>query len=341
MKKRFGLIGAGKMGISHLAILNAHPLAHVVAVADPSTLIQHAIKQYTTIKVYADYKDMFAKEQLDAVVIAVPTKYHDELVKQAVDLNMHVFVEKPFMLDLEASKKLVSIVYQKKLVNQVGYHNKFIGTFKEAKRLLTQSALGDIYHFEGNIVGPVILKKKEATWRSKEDEGGGCLMDYAAHMVDLINYQIGNISLINGANLLSIYSQHVDDSVSALLTTENGVHGILNANWSDETYRKMHTSLSVSGKKGKMEVDATEMKIYFKQDPGLIGYEKGWNIKPINILTEQVDFYLRGEEYSAQMDYFVRAVNENIPNTINTFETALKTDEVLSKIKQFKTPQHG
>jgi hypothetical protein len=41
------------------------------------------------------------------------------------------------------------------------------------------------------------------------------------------------------------------------------------------------------------------------------------------------------------MDYFVRAVNENIPNTINTFETALKTDEVLSKIKQFKTPQHG
>jgi predicted dehydrogenase len=341
MTKRYGLIGAGKMGISHLAILNAHPLAHVVAVADPSSLIQQAIKQYTNINVYADYKDMFAKEKLDAVVIAVPTKYHDDLVKHAVDLNLHVFVEKPFMLDLDLSKKLASIVFQKKLVNQVGYHNKFIGTFQEAKRLLSQSALGDVFHFEGNIVGPVILKKKEATWRSKEDEGGGCLMDYAAHMVDLINYQIGNITSINGASLLSIYSQNVDDAVNALLTTEQGVHGLLKANWSDDTHRKMHTSLSVSGTKGKIEVDATELKVYFKQEPGIIGYDKGWNIKAINLLTSQVDFYLRGEEYSAQMDYFVRAVNNNIPNTINTFETAFKTDEVLSKIKQFKTIQHG
>lgn len=341
MKKRFGLIGAGKMGISHLAILNVHPLADVVAVADPSAMVQQAIKQYTSIHVYGDYKVMFEKEQLDAVVIAVPTKYHEEIVKHAVDLDLHVFVEKPFMLELGASKKLASIVYKKKLVNQVGYHNKFIGTFQEAKRLLSRSALGEVYHFEGNIVGPVMLKKKEATWRSNENEGGGCLMDYAAHMVDLINYQIGNISIINGANLLSIYSQHVDDAVCALLTTENGVHGLLNANWSDETHRKMHTSLSISGTDGKMEVDATELKIYFKQDPEIIGYEKGWNIKSINQLTDQVDFYLRGEEYSAQMDYFVKAVYNNIPNTINTFETALKTDEALSKIKQFKTKAHG
>ncbi|MFM1755954.1 MAG: hypothetical protein RL621_878, partial [Bacteroidota bacterium] len=60
MKKKFGLIGAGKMGISHLAILNAHPLANVVAVADPSSLIQQAIEQYTSIKVYDDYKDMLS-----------------------------------------------------------------------------------------------------------------------------------------------------------------------------------------------------------------------------------------------------------------------------------------
>jgi predicted dehydrogenase len=284
---------------------------------------------------------MFAKEQLDAVVISVPTKYHDELVKDAVDLDLHVFVEKPFMLNLDVSKQVTSTVLQKKLVNQVGYHNKFIGTFKEAKRLLTLSALSEVYHFEGNIFGPVILKAKEATWRSKDDEGGGCLMDYAAHMIDLINYQIGNISVINGANLSSIYSQHVDDAVCALLTTENGAKGILNANWSDDTYRKMHTSLSVSGTNGKMIVDATELKIYFKQDPVLKGYEKGWNIKPISVLTDQVDFYLRGEEYSSQMDYFIKSVHENLPNSINTFETAHKTDEVLSKIKQFKTLHHG
>jgi hypothetical protein len=50
-------------------------------------------------------------------------------------------------------------------------------------------------------------------------------------------------------------------------------------------------------------------------------------------LTDPVDFYLRGEEYSAQIDYFVRAIQKKVPNTINNFKSAWTTDRAISLIK--------
>lgn len=335
MKCKLGFVGVGKMGLSHLSIANAHSMAEVVAIADPSPMIQAAFKQYSSIKTYSDYRQMFNNEVLDGVIIAVPTKYHEGVVSDALAKSLHIFVEKPFTLNLNKGTAYIAAVKQKKLINQVGYHNKFIGTFREAKRLLDQHQLGTLTHFEGKIVGPVILKKKEATWRSSADDGGGCLMDYAAHLIDLINYLVGNIDHVLGADLLSIYSSQVEDAVYAIVKAKNGVHGNLSANWSDETYRKMHTTLTINGTSAKMEVDATELKVFFKNDPNILGYERGWNIKSINSLTEPVDFYLRGEEYSLQMDHFIKAIHGKVQNDINTFESAHMTDQVLSKIKNF------
>ena len=75
------------------------------------------------------------------------------------------------------------------------------------------------------------------------------------------------------------------------------------------------------------------MKVYFKDDDCPSGYRKGWNVKHVTDLAQQVDFYLRGEEYSAQVDYFVKAVMGIVPNTINTFGSALLTDKAISIIR--------
>ena len=334
--KRLGFIGIGKMGISHLAIAGVHPGAKIVGVADPSTFIMNVLKQYTDLNLFADYKKMLIEAKPDAVVVSVPTKFHDPIVEDLVSKGIHVFVEKPFTLNKSTGSTLVKSVKEKKLINQVGYHNKFIGTFLEAKRILETGTLGKLYHFSGDINGPVIVKKKEATWRSNPNEGGGCLMDYAAHMIDLINYEIGVIDKILSADFINVFSEHVEDAVYVHMVTENGVHGSLNANWSDETFRKMSTVLTINGTQGKMVVDTTELKVYFKNDPFIEGYEQGWNIKGINELTLPVEFYLRGEEYSAQMDHFIKAINGQVNNNINTFESAFDTDKVIAKINQLK-----
>ena len=332
---KVALIGAGKMGISHLAILGAHPDVEVVAVVDHSKLITDVLKKYTKFRCFDDHKKMLSFTRPDAVFVAAPTKFHSIIVKDLLTRGIHVFVEKPFCLDPDDGYELVKMANQKKLVNQVGYHNKFIGTFEEAKRIISSNSLGEILHFSAEMSGPVVIRQKQETWRSNPEEGGGCLMDYAAHIIDLINYLIAPIKNIKGTILKSFYSGSVEDGVFSLLETENQISGVLNVNWSDETYRKMSTSITVIGNRGKLVVDSTELKVYFKESNSSEKYEKGWNTRHINDFAFDVDFYLRGEEYSAQVDYFIKAIEGVVPNNKNTFESAWETDRIIDKIKKY------
>jgi predicted dehydrogenase len=331
---RIALIGAGKMGISHLSILGGYANTDIVGVCDTSKMVTDFLSKHGNFNCFSDYNKMLSEVKPDAVVVAVPTKFHYTIIKDLLQKNIHVFAEKPFCLNYEQSEELVKLAEKNQLVNQVGYHNKFFGTFKEAKRIVTSGVLGDIYHFVGESYGPVVLKKKAETWRSDPEEGGGCLLDYASHVIDLINDILCPITAAKGTLLKSIYSGKVEDAVYSLLQLESGQTGLLSVNWSDDTYRKMSTSVTLVGTQGKLVADANELKVHFKNENTLNGYSKGWNVRYITDLQEGVDFYLRGEEFSAQLNYFVKAASGQVPNTINNFASAAKTDKAISIIKK-------
>jgi predicted dehydrogenase len=331
---KVGLIGAGKMGISHLSILGAHPDVEVVGVCDTTKMVIDVLDKYTSFECFTDYEEMIRKQNPDAVFVAVPTKFHAGIVKQLLKGGKHVFVEKPLCLTAEEGRELVELANQKRVINQVGYHNKFIGTFQELKRLVDLGFLGEIFHFTGEAYGPVVVRTPGDNWRAKPSEGGGCLMDYASHVIDLINYVLGPITEVKGSILKSFYSKKVEDSVFSLVKTNRNVSGVLSVNWSDETYRKMSTSVTIIGSKGKIICDANELKVNFKTTDCPGGYRKGWNVKYITDFTPPVEFYLRGEEYSAQIDYFINAILNKVPNSVNTFENAWHTDRVISLIRE-------
>lgn len=332
-----GIIGLGKMGISHAAIIGAHKDVEMTAVCDTSSLVLSGFKRYTSSQTYSDFEKMLEQEQLDLVIVATPTKLHYSMVRKALNLNVHVFCEKPFSLDPNEGAELVELAAQQNLVNQVGYHNHFIGTFKELKKLLSLGILGELTHFSGEAYGPVVTKEKVKTWRSNRSEGGGCLYDYASHVLNLVQEVLGRPQKVHGALVKSIYSRDVDDAVYALLSLTNGLSGSILVNWSDDTYRKMSTSLMVQGKNGKIICDATEIKIYLKEPKPLEGLETGWTIKYITDLAIPVSYYLRGEEYSAQIDHFVGHIKSKTQNTTNTFEQGLYTDQVIAQILKSNT----
>jgi predicted dehydrogenase len=326
------IIGLGKMGISHCAIANANPKVELTAVCDTSTLVRQVFKRFSKFNIYSDYKKMLDEEQIDSVIIATPTKFHHSIVMESLSRNLHVFCEKPFSLNPDQSLEMVEEVEKRKLVNQVGFHNRSIGTFIELKRLLEAGIIGDLYHFSGEAYGPVVVREKTDTWRSKRSEGGGCLYDYASHVIDLIHFTLGKTRSVSGTMLKNTFSREVEDTVYSSILLENGKSGQLAVNWSDETYRKMSTSITVWGKKGKMICDATELKIYLKEENPAYKLEKGWTIRYITDLAENVDFYLRGEEYSAQLSSFFNAIERNETETISSFRNALQTDIVISSL---------
>ena len=108
---------------------------------------------------------------------------------------------------------------------------------------------------------------------------------------------------------------------------------MLSVNWSDETFRKMTTSVQLIGTKGKLTADANELKVYFRSDAIPNGYDKGWNVRYVTDLTKPVSYYLRGEEYSAQIDSFIRQIQDRTSVPVNTFRSAAQTDKAISLIR--------
>jgi predicted dehydrogenase len=331
---RAGIIGLGKMGISHCSILNAHPDVDLVSVCDTSKITLNVIEKYAGINCFKDYRTMIDRSDLDCLIIATPSSSHAEISRYAMERDVHLFVEKPFCLRLEDGRDLVELAARHNLVNQVGYHNRFIGVFQETKRLLERGTIGEVYHVLAEAYGQVVVKEKSSTWRSSKSEGGGCLYDYAAHVIDLVNYFVGPPDRVAGTVLKQIYSNDVDDAVYSTLLYENGKSAQLSVNWSDETYRKMSTQVEILGKKGKIIADRQECKVYLHEDNGAEDMRSGWNMFYTTGLTDPVWFYLRGEEYSAQVDYFIRCIKEGRKENINSFASALQTDVVINLLQK-------
>jgi scyllo-inositol 2-dehydrogenase (NADP+) len=245
-----------------------------------------------------------------------------------------VFVEKPLCLDPTQSKRLADLAKEKGRANQVGYHNRFIGTFQETRRLVKAGALGDVYHITGSAFGQVVIRAKSgSTWRSKKTEGGGCLHDYASHVIDLMNFIVGPPEQVVAAQLQNIFSKDVEDAVYAQFRYPGGASGTLETNWSDDTFRKMSTTVVIYGTKGKIVADRQECRVYLKSDAPFESYAAGgWTSRYITELQAPVAFYLRGEEYTSQIDAFVNAAQQGSADHENSFASAYETDRIVDEI---------
>lgn len=334
MAVNVAVIGLGKMGLSHLAIANALEQFNVTAICDTSEIVGGVLQKYTKLPFVADFDKLIAQPDLDAVIVATPTTTHDWMARKAMDRGLHVFCEKPLTMSSAVSRELAAEAEAKGLVTQAGYHNRFIGTFREVKKLLEAGAIGKVSHVQGEAYGPVVLKPAKPTWRGKAGAGGGCLYDYAAHPLNLINWYFGEPEACSGAMLKSGFSSEVDDEVYAALGFAGGVTGQISVNWSDPSVRKMTTRITIWGTAGRIYADRQEIQVFLTGGaPIPEGYKEGWTVNYITDLTPPVSFYLRGEEYSAQLEAFGNAIAAGKGSEENSFFSAAETDATIEMIR--------
>lgn len=330
---RTAIVGLGKMGLSHLAMLRAHPDIDLVAACDGQTYLTGILNRYAGLKCYSDFDELLGAEQLDAILIATPSKLHAKMVEKALKKGLDVFCEKPFVLDTADGERLVALAKDLGRVGQVGYHYRFVGAFQEAARIVREGLIGRIHHVRVEARGPVVLRTKGTTWRAQKAEGGGVVYDYACHALDLVNAVVGPVQGVSGVIRNAVFSNDVDDEVYCSLHLKDGVSGQLSVNWSDESCRKMETRIQVWGERGSVKADRQECVAYLREDPPkderLI---KGWNQSNTVDLTKPVWYYLRGEEYSAQIDHFVKRIQTREIEGLNDFQSALETDRAVAMI---------
>jgi len=332
--KKIALIGIGKMGLSHLAIANMTPEIKVVAICDVSGLLLSFLSKNTGIKAYKNYKKMIEEEELDGVIICVPNSLHFDIAKYSIEKKINIFVEKPFTLNPLQSSELVELAKQYNVKGQVGYVNRFNPVFRRVKYFLEQKTIGEITNYINKMVGGVILKEQKSGWRNDYSKGGGCLFDYGTHCFDLSTYFFGTDVKVNSSVLKRVFSSKVDDIVYATLLHSNKIIGFNYINWSDSSVRKASNTIEIIGTEGKILANKQELSLFLTNENPNMNLNKGWNQLYITDECTDTEYYLRGEDFSFQMQEFSDLLNGKIEQATSSLETGSIIDRVLGDVYQ-------
>lgn len=320
------------MGLTHFAILNGHPRVQLAAGCDPSKFVLKAFERFGRVSLHEDAESLLAKEQLDFAIVCTPTASHAEIVGAALAKGLHVFVEKPLTLAAEDGAKLAAAADQRRLTNQVGYFLRFNPVLREVQRLLAAGAVGRIVHYKNEMYGRAVVRTSKAGWRADKRMGGGCMLDFASHCLDLSDYMFGPVERVTGSVLKSIYSEDVEDTVYTSLRHRGGTTGNVLVTWSDPSYRRPYNRLEVLGTEGRLVADRQEFRVFRTKDSPQLGFGKEWTVRYLPELEHGVRYSLRGVDFTLQLDHFVDRIGTGT-KTDCAFADALRTDRVIDMIR--------
>ena len=253
-KVRMAVIGCGSFGSPHLLGLSQIPTAEITAICDvDEERLKLMAETYHVAEenCYTDYKDVLAREDVDAVSLPLPDQIHREIAVAAMRAGKHVFCEKPMALSNEDCKAMREVEKETGVKFMIGQVCRYTPSFKKVKELMEAGAIGDLVMIESEYAhdyGPGASKG----WRMTEDRhiviGGGC------HAIDLIRWLAGDPEEVFG------YANHVfqptwatDDTVMAVLKMPNGVIGKVMV--SSGVRRSYSMRTVVYGTKGTFVVD--------------------------------------------------------------------------------------
>lgn len=310
---KVAVIGCGGISKLHLMALNNNPDAEIVAVADikPERADKKAAEYGA--KAYYDFDELLENEELDCIHICTPHYLHTPMALKALSKGLHVLTEKPCSVtadEVDALRKA-----QKESGKQVGicFQNRYNACVQQVKELI-----------EGGSMGKVLSVRAFVTWSrgesyysddwhgTLEKECGGVLINQAIHTVDLVQYFGGRCkSLVAHASNDHLQGViEVEDTVSALLTLENGVNAIFYATTAHAEDSPVF--IEVALEKGKLRIEGEK----------LYKFDENGAVEEIVSNPETVYHgkHYWGNGHSALIADFYDCINNNRPFTIDAFD---------------------
>ena len=189
-KVSLGLIGAGRAGMIHARNFRAAvPHAVLTAVADPCRdNVQAALEELEIEKGYEDYRELLEDEEIDAVIIVTPTKYHCEIAVAAAKAGKHILCEKPMAMTVEECEIMEAAAKEYHVKLQVAFMRRFDRAFTEAKNVVDAGEIGDVVMVRSNTRGPSIPKP----WMYDIRKSNGPLAEVNSHDIDTLRWFTGS-----------------------------------------------------------------------------------------------------------------------------------------------------
>ena len=365
---RVGLIGHRFMGRAHSnawrqapkffnlkANVELHTICGRNAVATQSARAQLGWQHAAT-----DWREIVESPLIDIVDIVTPTNSHAEMAIAAMKNGKHVLCEKPLGLNLKECEQMFAAAQKAKVVHMVCHNYRRIPAIALAKKMISEGALGRIYHFRARYAQERLADPEfPLDWRlQKETSGSGVHSDINSHIIDLARYLVGEFEKVCGIVNTFIPERPLAESLargqkkmgkvtapdSAVFIgwMENGVMANLEAT-KYALGRRNRIEIEINGSKGSLYFDFEDMnklKFYNGDDPkdrqgfrdilvtqrdGIHPYVANWWPPGHGLGYEHTFVHAIAD--------FVNACVEGKP-VHPTFEDGLKTQRVLTAVEE-------
>lgn len=308
MDKKIIIYGFGRMGLTHFAILNQLMKNTDFVFVDPDKKVNFFAKRNLNARIVSS--DLNLNESFDYALICTPPMFHIPILKNCIDKNIpNIFVEKPFG---GVNDDLNSILDSNNAVS-IGYVLRFNPIIKWVKENLDIDKVEKVdgFYFSNTI------EKKPKGWRN--GRYSGVTNEIGAHIIDLCIYLFGMSSPIILKKQMDSIISDVDDILVADLEDKN-INYHFNFDWVNKDYRKPIFKFVVTMKDGTI-IKFDQQKVEFFKNNNLL------NRVFVVDLAEKVPYYLRGIEFTSQMQDFIGS-----KNIISSLEDALITRNVIKKL---------
>ena len=241
---KLGIIGLGYIGQLHLKNCQRIPNAEVVAVADVSEKALKNAKKTGIKKVYKSYEGLIKDQDVEAVIIGLPTHLHLNCARESAEAGKDIFLEKPIARNVQEAKEILSVAERNSVKLMMGYHMRFNSEFTNVRENLKNGLLGDIENAQATFIstGPFFHRAEGHApvpvpdwWFNKELTGGGVLTDLGCHMINLLRWYFGEITDIKG-HFGHRFNMDFEDSALCLAKFESGTIGVINVGWFSQEY---------------------------------------------------------------------------------------------------------
>lgn len=252
MSVRCAVIGAGFIGLDHLAAYRSWPDAEVVAVAESDPVRGEELARQG-LAVYEDYERLLAEEAVDAVSICVPTGLHLPVALAAARAGRHILLEKPMAASVADCDRIIEACRSAGVTLMLGFTHRFHRELLLARELIAAGRIGepmlafDLFSFGETGPWP-------AWYYSRDLSGGGELMHDAVHLVDRLAWLIGSpvVEVYGRTTSYARGIEGVEDGGAAVLTFASGAVASLFVNQS--TY-PLHRDAATVPMPGRLELE--------------------------------------------------------------------------------------
>ena len=248
---RFGLVGYGLWGTHHARAIENTAGARLAAVAERSDESRAAAKEaHPQVETYDDYRQLLARNDIDAVDIVVPSHLHYEVAKAALEAGKHVLVEKPMTLTPAHCDELLELSRNKQKVLAVDHEMRLSSLWGKVKQMIDDGLLG-MPQYALLELSRFPYRLGSEGWRFDIDRVGNWILEEPIHFFDLARWymtELGEpVSVYARANSRQPGHPELQDNFTTVMNFSGGGFAVISQTLAAFEH---HVTCKVTGTKG-------------------------------------------------------------------------------------------